>query len=147
MLRLKPKRFKWKKTKKEDIGLIAEEVNKVYPELIVYNEDKEIEGLKYGSLTPILFDVTKRHQEKIEDISNNFYICLFTVKITEKGKEIEIKSQDSSNIPREKSVILVQPLDQYSKGYGRMENGKFIISGEKEGRYNVLVLSTDQTRK
>ena len=35
-------------------GLIAEDVAKIFPELVVFNQDGTVEGIRYGMLTPML---------------------------------------------------------------------------------------------
>jgi trimeric autotransporter adhesin len=45
-------------------GLIAEEVNKVYPELVVRDEAGHIQGVRYEELTPMLLsEVQQQHVE------------------------------------------------------------------------------------
>ena len=50
-------------------GLIAEEVAKVFPELVVFNEDGTVEGIRYGMLTPMLLsELQKVKTEKDAEI-------------------------------------------------------------------------------
>lgn len=58
-------RFNWKDTGESDIGLIAEEVNKVLPELVLKNEDGSPEAIDYGKLTPILIGAINELQDKL----------------------------------------------------------------------------------
>jgi len=61
---LRPVSYNYKFDNAPDIGLIAEEVNEVYPELINYNEEGKPESVKYKSLSVILLnEVTKLRQE------------------------------------------------------------------------------------
>lgn len=53
------KEFDWKETNVHEIGLIAEEVEKVYPEAIWYKDGK-VEGLK---LLPLIALLIKAVQE------------------------------------------------------------------------------------
>jgi Chaperone of endosialidase len=46
-------------------GLIAEEVAKVYPELVIRNESGRIDGVRYDELAPILLNEAQRQQKKI----------------------------------------------------------------------------------
>jgi hypothetical protein len=47
-------------------GLIAEEVDKVYPDLVIRNEQGQIEGVRYDELAPILLkEVQEQHQELV----------------------------------------------------------------------------------
>lgn len=58
--KLRPVTFDWKdKDLKNDIGLIAEEVNDLIPSVIGLNNKGEIVGIDYGKLTPILIQAVK----------------------------------------------------------------------------------------
>jgi hypothetical protein len=46
-------------------GLIAEEVAKVYPELVVRDQDGRIDGVRYDELAPLLLGDVQRQQEKL----------------------------------------------------------------------------------
>ncbi len=69
ILALKPVEFTWKDTKKKDIGLIAEDVAKVAPELVVYENGKP-EAIKYGELIVMLVKAIQEQQEQINQIAN-----------------------------------------------------------------------------
>lgn len=47
-------------------GLIAEEVEKVYPELVIRDEAGKIQGVRYEELTPMLLDQVQRQQSMME---------------------------------------------------------------------------------
>lgn len=51
--------FDWKNTDKHDIGLIAEEVVKIIPEAVFYNNQGQIEGLKPLTLIAIIIEAIK----------------------------------------------------------------------------------------
>ena len=46
-------------------GLIAEEVEKVYPELVIRNEDGSIQGVRYEELSPMLLNVVQQQQRAL----------------------------------------------------------------------------------
>ena len=49
-----------------DVGMIAEEVGKVLPEIVVYEENGiDADGLDYSKLTPLLIEVAKAQQKLI----------------------------------------------------------------------------------
>lgn len=53
-------RFDWKDTGRSDIGLIAEDVNKVLPEFVFKNEETgEPQGVDYGKITSVLIEAVK----------------------------------------------------------------------------------------
>jgi len=47
-------------------GLIAEEVDKVYPELVIRDDKGEVQGVRYDELAPMLLNVMQRQQTTIE---------------------------------------------------------------------------------
>lgn len=69
--RLRGVRFDWKDTAERQIGLIAEEVGVVFPE-IVSKKDGEAEGVKYTSLVPVLIEGFKEQAEKIREIEGHY---------------------------------------------------------------------------
>jgi Chaperone of endosialidase len=46
-------------------GLIAEEVDKVYPDLVIRNDAGQIEGVRYDELAPILLNEVQQQQKKL----------------------------------------------------------------------------------
>jgi hypothetical protein len=59
--------FDWKETKKQDIGMIAEEVGEVIPEVVAYEENGiDAKSLDYARLTALLVEAIKEQQKEIE---------------------------------------------------------------------------------
>jgi len=58
--------YNWKDTDKPDIGLIAEEVNKIYPDIVRKGEDNIPEAIDYGKLTAVLIESVKELTEKVK---------------------------------------------------------------------------------
>ena len=46
-------------------GLIAEDVDKVFPELVIRDDRGEIQGVRYDELAPMLLGVVQQQQAKI----------------------------------------------------------------------------------
>lgn len=46
-------------------GLIAEEVDKIYPELVIRDDAGKIQGVRYDELAPMLLNEMQRQQQKI----------------------------------------------------------------------------------
>ena len=59
-------RFTWKDTNKTEIGLIAEEVNKILPEFVLKNDKDEPEAIDYSKLTSILIGAINELQAIIK---------------------------------------------------------------------------------
>ncbi len=69
--RLQGVTFVWKGSDKRDLGLIAEEVGKVFPELLTYDSDGEtIEGFNYSGLIAVLVEGVKEQQKEIEELKS-----------------------------------------------------------------------------
>jgi len=47
-------------------GLIAEEVDRVYPELVIRNAEGRIEGVHYEELAPMLLNEVQRQQRRLD---------------------------------------------------------------------------------
>ena len=58
-------------TSRHEIGLIAEEVELVVPELVYHNpKDNLVFGIDYGKLTPVLIEAIKEQQNTISDLES-----------------------------------------------------------------------------
>jgi len=73
-------RFDWKKTDemtniKEDIGVIAQEVQNVLPELARTNEDGFM-SVRYQGLTAVLIEAIKEQQTQIEELKNKLDLLI-----------------------------------------------------------------------
>ena len=60
LTKLRGVEFDYKSTKERNIGMIAEEVNEVFPELVNKNEDGEVTFMSYSRMTAVLFRGCKR---------------------------------------------------------------------------------------
>ena len=56
-------------TGETEIGLIAEEVAEIYPELIKYNEEGQVDGINYTRIAPILIKTIQEQQELIKNLT------------------------------------------------------------------------------
>jgi hypothetical protein len=67
---LRPVTFKLKAdaTGTRQYGLVAEEVAKVYPELVIRNEAGRIDGVRYDELAPMLLNEVQRQAAEIRDL-------------------------------------------------------------------------------
>jgi len=66
--RLRPVTFNWKSNGAKDIGFVAEEINEVEPLLNNFNENGEVEGVKYAQVTTVLVNAVKEQQTQIEQL-------------------------------------------------------------------------------
>ncbi len=62
-------RFKWKDSQRQDVGFIAEEVGKVLPEVVHYEENgKNATGMDYARITSILVEAVKSQQKQLDEL-------------------------------------------------------------------------------
>ncbi len=67
VMRLQPVGYNWKdNTGGNKIGLIAQEVRKIIPEVVVGNEAKETLGMNYAEMVPVLINAIKEQQVQID---------------------------------------------------------------------------------
>jgi hypothetical protein len=55
----------------KEIGVIAEEIYKVLPEVILKNEEGEVDSVSYGRITAVLIEAIKDLKKEIEDLKAN----------------------------------------------------------------------------
>ena len=68
LLALRPVTFRYKQptadgTKPVQYGLIAEEVAEVYPDLVVYDKDGQVQTVQYHKLVPMLLNELQREHK------------------------------------------------------------------------------------
>jgi hypothetical protein len=70
VLAMHPVRYNWKEkpTTDKKIGLIAQDVKKLVPEVVSGNEQKENLGMNYAELVPVLINAIKEQQKQIDDL-------------------------------------------------------------------------------
>jgi len=75
---LEPVTFDWidKPNPKTNIGLIADEVEKIYPEFVSKTEDGEIEGIEYSKLTTVLIQSIKELKEIVDKQQEQINVLL-----------------------------------------------------------------------
>lgn len=68
LMELRPVRFHLKNDPKGAVqyGLIAEEVDKVYPELVIRDDSGKVQGVRYDELAPMLLNEMQKQQRTIE---------------------------------------------------------------------------------
>jgi hypothetical protein len=66
--KLEPSRFNWISTDEPDIGLIAEQVEQIFPELVTHDVDGKLIGVKYSKLTVLLLKAVQEMSQRIESL-------------------------------------------------------------------------------
>ena len=71
---LRPVTYNNTQLKKQDIGLIAHELQEVYPELVTGEKDgEEMQSVNYIGLIPILINEIKMLKKELSDFKKDFY--------------------------------------------------------------------------
>jgi len=65
-MKLRPVYFDWKKDKSQSIGFIAQEVDKVEPRLVGYNDGYY--DLAYGNITALCVGSIQKHDNRIKEL-------------------------------------------------------------------------------
>lgn len=69
VLSLRGVSYKWKESGRSDIGLIAEEVGQVIPEIVEYEQNGiDARSVDYTRIVPLLIEATKEQQKTIEQL-------------------------------------------------------------------------------
>jgi lipopolysaccharide export system protein LptC len=74
VLKLRPVKYNLKGGEKVEIGLIAEEVHELIPELIKYNSENEIDSISYTRLAAVLIGAIKEQQTQINKLKEQIEI-------------------------------------------------------------------------
>ena len=65
-MELNPVKFTWKESGSPDVGLIAEDVNKLFPEFVSKDLEDCPTGINYSKLSIIFINILKQQQQEIE---------------------------------------------------------------------------------
>jgi hypothetical protein len=95
ILKLRPVSFKWKESGEYDIGMIAEEVDKCIPDLIVYDEEGRPDGLKYDRISLYLLEIIKAQHDELKKQQNQ--IEDQNEEINNQQKQIEDLNEEINN--------------------------------------------------
>jgi len=60
-----------KDTGLKELGLIAEELNEILPEVVLKNEEGEPDSVSYGRITAVLIEAIKDLKKEIEELKSN----------------------------------------------------------------------------
>jgi len=62
--------FDWKNTEKSSLGLIAQEVEKVFPEIVNTDEEENFKTLNYNGMIGVLVEAIKEQQTQINNLTD-----------------------------------------------------------------------------
>ncbi len=112
VLKLRGVEFNWKEGGKDDLGVIAQEVEKVYPQLVRVNEKTGMKSVAYDRLVGPLIEAVKELAGKIENIVAS--IGSIKNKLTLHDRQVgelqsQLKAQEEINNAQQK---LIEELQQ-----------------------------------
>ena len=55
----------------KEVGVIAEEIGEILPDLVKYNTEGQIDSVSYGRITAVLIEAIKELKQEINDLKNN----------------------------------------------------------------------------
>jgi len=68
VMSLQAQRYSWKESGIDEIGLIADEVEGILPEMVHVNEDNGLKSLKYTKMIAVLTEAMKEQQSQIDEL-------------------------------------------------------------------------------
>ena len=68
---LRPVNYTAKDTKAENFGLIAEEVDEYFPELVTYNEKGQADSVDYQMLSVLLLSEMKKLKDEMKELKED----------------------------------------------------------------------------
>ncbi len=100
MMQLRPSQFDWKSNSAQDIGLIAQEVEAVFPELVFTNPTDGYKGINYSRISIMLISAVQELHTKIVGLfdgtgrANVKELCIEDVCIS-KAELLELLGEDA----------------------------------------------------
>jgi hypothetical protein len=70
VMKMQPVKYNWKDNPNNNskVGLIAQEVQSIIPEVVIGDQTKENLGMNYAELVPVLVNAIKEQQQQIEEL-------------------------------------------------------------------------------
>ena len=60
--------FQWKESSKDGVGVIAQDIEKVFPELVATDPNTGLKSVSYGNLVAPLIEAIKEQQKQIDEL-------------------------------------------------------------------------------
>jgi trimeric autotransporter adhesin len=74
VLDLKGVSFKWKDTGRADLGLIAQDVEKVFPQIVATDKSTGLKSVEYANIVAPLIEAMKEQQQQIDELKKEIEI-------------------------------------------------------------------------
>lgn len=94
-----PENKKDKLRRKDNIGFLAQELQEIYPELVIKDEDSGLLGINYVGMVPVLVEAMKEQQYEIESLKKEIEslktdCCEPKLKSSQKNETTSVKNED-----------------------------------------------------
>lgn len=66
--------FNWKADDKNDVGFVAQEVEKIFPEVVYTNKETGLKSIDYAKLTVFLVEAVKEQQLEIKALEERLQL-------------------------------------------------------------------------
>ena len=96
LMQLRPSEFDWKSNKSHDVGLIAQEVEQIFPELVFTNPTDGYKGVNYSRFITLLISAVQELTNKISGFAKEFRtekLCVGDTCITESQLKVLLQNQ------------------------------------------------------
>ncbi|MDH3891410.1 MAG: tail fiber domain-containing protein [candidate division Zixibacteria bacterium] len=110
-LLLEPVRFRWKDSGNEDVGLIAEDVANVIPELAVYDSNGRPDGVRYDKVALYLLGTVKDQSRLIEEQKTELSLLR-----QQNSSEIQTLKEEMAQLQELFETVLAQQNDTKVNG-------------------------------
>ena len=84
-------------------GLIAEEVNKIYPELVIHDAEGKIDGVRYDELAPILLQQAQTQQQNIMEQQQK--LSAQETQLTAQAQELNELRQQMAEVKQQNQAM------------------------------------------
>lgn len=99
--RLRGVTFDWKADGKRDIGLIAEEVGEVIPEVVAYEENGvDAKSVDYARLVSVLIEAVKEQQAEINDLRDKLQQVSSRVEYIDESNDVRYVNHEDQGVER-----------------------------------------------
>jgi len=115
ILQLKPSSFDWKSNSTHDIGLIAQEVEEIFPELVFTNSVDGFKGINYSRLPALLISATQELYSKIDWIGD--YITRTADGIVGRFKKVQTEEfcvDEDTCLDKDSLIRLIKDYQGYN---------------------------------
>jgi DNA repair exonuclease SbcCD ATPase subunit len=119
--KLKPVKYKLKENGTEHIGFLAQDIQKLYPEVVpVSNDENEFLGINYGNLTAVL---SVQINELIDEVDKLKLINKeLNDKINNRVEELNIKNKELNDKNKELNTIINDKFNELNKENKELKN-------------------------